>query len=274
MTAPPSRVIDLRIDGQRTGPYWHTFVPGIRAGQAYGLRARGPSAPERGLRFDRRRHPARPVRPGRRRRPGVGLAGVPTAGPSMKSVVVDVAAYDWEGDRPLGATVAETRHLRGARQGLHRQPELGGRAARARNLRRVHRQDPAPRGARCHRGRAPAGLRVRRAGRTGRPAQLLGLPAGVVLRAPRRLHQPARARRARSTSSATWSRRSTGRASRSSSTSSTTTRPRAATAARRSASAASPTSSTTCSTATTVPVRRLQRRPATRSTPTSRSCAG
>ena len=38
-----------------------------------------------------------------------------------------------------------------------------------------------------HRGRAAAGLRVRRAGGAGRPPELLGLPAGLVLRAARRL---------------------------------------------------------------------------------------
>ena len=41
-----------RRPAHRTGPYRHAFVPGIGAGQAYGFRARGPWAPERGLRFD------------------------------------------------------------------------------------------------------------------------------------------------------------------------------------------------------------------------------
>ena len=36
----------------REGDVWFGFVPGVRAGQLYGLRAHGEHAPERGLRFD------------------------------------------------------------------------------------------------------------------------------------------------------------------------------------------------------------------------------
>ena len=36
----------------RTGDVRHGFVPGVKAGARYGLRAHGPFAPERGLRFD------------------------------------------------------------------------------------------------------------------------------------------------------------------------------------------------------------------------------
>ena len=44
-------VIELDRATNRTGPYWHAFLPGVGAGQVYGLRAHGPFAPERGLRF-------------------------------------------------------------------------------------------------------------------------------------------------------------------------------------------------------------------------------
>src|SRR5580765_5183141 len=37
---------------ERTGFVWHCFVPGLRAGQLYGLRAHGPYDPEQGLRFN------------------------------------------------------------------------------------------------------------------------------------------------------------------------------------------------------------------------------
>src|SRR5215216_1039427 len=48
----PSRVISLTAKDHRTYHYWHAFVPMIAAGQVYAYRARGPYAPERGLRFD------------------------------------------------------------------------------------------------------------------------------------------------------------------------------------------------------------------------------
>src|SRR4051812_11802264 len=47
--AKPSRVIRFN-PYKRSYHYWHEFVPGISAGQLYGYRIEGPSAPERGLR--------------------------------------------------------------------------------------------------------------------------------------------------------------------------------------------------------------------------------
>ena len=48
----PLRVIDLDLHTNRTYHYWHTFVPGVTAGQLYGYRVSGPFDPVRGLRFD------------------------------------------------------------------------------------------------------------------------------------------------------------------------------------------------------------------------------
>ena len=100
-------------------------MPGIRAGQVYGFRAHGPWAPERGLRFDGDRILLDPygrgvaVPAGYRRTagsPGEHGPGDEDAA-AMKSVVVDLAAYDWEGDRPLDRPFADTviyeAHVRG-----------------------------------------------------------------------------------------------------------------------------------------------------------------
>ncbi len=51
----PAQVISLDPRRDRTGPYWHTHVPGIGSGQVYGYRADGPWMPEAGLRFDGQR---------------------------------------------------------------------------------------------------------------------------------------------------------------------------------------------------------------------------
>ena len=40
----PAQVIALDPELNRTGPYWHVFVPGLRAGQVYGFHAYGPSS--------------------------------------------------------------------------------------------------------------------------------------------------------------------------------------------------------------------------------------
>ena len=110
----------------------------------------------------------------------------------MKSVVVDLGDYDWEGDAPLGRSFADTVIYEAHVRGFTAHPNSGVDAGAARHVRRVHRADPVPRQPRRHRGRAAAGLRVRRPGRARRPAELLGLPAGLLLRAPRRVQQPAR----------------------------------------------------------------------------------
>src|SRR5215203_2055900 len=50
--AEPAETIPLDPRSHRTYHYWHTFVPGLDTGHVYADRAHGPSAPERGLRFD------------------------------------------------------------------------------------------------------------------------------------------------------------------------------------------------------------------------------
>ncbi|MCP9927682.1 glycogen-debranching protein [Cyanobium sp. CH-040] len=119
--AAPSLVLPLDPCWHRTYHYWHVHVEGIGPGQIYGYRVSGPWQPERGLRFDGANLLLDPYAPAVlvpkdfRRRPGrssaTGLAG------SMKSVVADLAAFDWEGDRPLQRPRRETviyeLHVRG-----------------------------------------------------------------------------------------------------------------------------------------------------------------
>jgi glycogen operon protein len=124
----PARVIELDPAVNRTGPYWHAFLAGVGAGQVYALRAHGPFAPDRGLRFDAGRVLLDPygrglaVPAGYRRASSVagGQPVIPAPGDvarAMKSVVVDLGGYDWEGDAPIGRSFADTviyeAHVRG-----------------------------------------------------------------------------------------------------------------------------------------------------------------
>jgi isoamylase len=119
--ARPSRVIALDGGTHRTYHYWHATVPGVGPGQVYAYRAHGPFAPERGLRFDGSKVLLDPygravaVPDGYDRYAARGPGD--TASTAMKSVVVDSAAYDWEGDRPLRRPYVETiiyeTHVRG-----------------------------------------------------------------------------------------------------------------------------------------------------------------
>jgi len=119
--ADPANVIRIDPVTNRTYHYWHVLVPGIRAGQLYGYRLHGPADPSAGMRFDSEKLLLDPY--GRAvvvpkaydrsaaQKPGGNLAV------AMKSVVVDPAAYDWEGDIPLRRSTVRTivyeMHVRG-----------------------------------------------------------------------------------------------------------------------------------------------------------------
>jgi glycogen operon protein len=102
--AHPARVISLDPVINRTYHYWHVFVPGLRAGQLYAYRARGPFDPPNGMRFDCAKVLLDPY--------GRGVAvpknycreasrqGGDNTAIAMKSVIVDPRLYDWEGDTP------------------------------------------------------------------------------------------------------------------------------------------------------------------------------
>jgi isoamylase len=101
----PTRVFDLDPRTQRSYHYWHTFVPGIEAGQIYGYRADGLFEPSKGQRFDRDKVLLDPYGRCVARPEGWNRAAAQEPGdncPSaLKSVVVDLTGYDWEDDRPL-----------------------------------------------------------------------------------------------------------------------------------------------------------------------------
>ena len=117
----PARVIELDPRTHRTYHYWHVFVPGIRPGQIYAYRADGPFDPRRGLRFDPTKALLDPygravVVPDGYSRHAASQYGENNA-ITMKSVVVDPYAYDWEGDaplrRPFATTVIYEMHVAG-----------------------------------------------------------------------------------------------------------------------------------------------------------------
>ena len=75
-------------------------------------------------------------------------------------------------------------HLRDARARLHPPSQLRRRRGDARHLRRPDREDPLPPGPRHHRGRAAAGVPVRRAGLPGRAWSTTGATQPVSFFAP------------------------------------------------------------------------------------------
>ncbi len=119
--ARPARVIPIDPAGNRTYHYWHVFVPGLAAGQLYGYRAVGPWDPDNGMRFDPAKVLLDPYGRGVAVPEGYDrtAAGLPgdNSRTAMKSVVVDPATYDWQGDAPLRRpsvqTIVYEMHVRG-----------------------------------------------------------------------------------------------------------------------------------------------------------------
>ncbi|MGD0511666.1 MAG: glycogen debranching protein GlgX [Terriglobales bacterium] len=118
--ARPERIIPID-PSTRTYHYWHIFVPGLQSGQIYGYRAYGPSDPASGMRFDSSKVLLDPygrgvVVPKNYSREAAKQAGGDAA-TAMKSLVVDVSKYDWQGDAPLRRPSSETiiyeMHVRG-----------------------------------------------------------------------------------------------------------------------------------------------------------------
>ncbi len=127
--AQPTSVIDLDPRTHRTYHYWHIFVPGIGAGQVYAYRAFGPFDPGRGLRFDPSKALLDPygravIVPELYQRQRASEYGKRDE-IAMKSVVADLATYDWEGDTPLHRSFALTIIYEMHVAGFTRHPSSG-----------------------------------------------------------------------------------------------------------------------------------------------------
>ncbi|NNC93696.1 MAG: glycogen debranching protein GlgX [Acidimicrobiia bacterium] len=117
----PARVVTLDARKHRTYHYWHAWLKNVEPGQVYGYRVVGPFDPQLGLRFDPDKVLLDPyarsvaVPAGYSRKAAIDSG--PNDAEAMKCVVVDVGAYDWEGDeplrRPFSQTVIYELHLRG-----------------------------------------------------------------------------------------------------------------------------------------------------------------
>jgi isoamylase len=130
----PTRVIPFDPALQRTSHYWHIFVPGIRQGQLYGYRADGPYDPAVGHRFDSRKVLLDPygksICVGQHYDRAAACKHGDNSATSMKSVVVDLGAFDWEGDTPLNRPFRRTVIYEMHVAGFTRHPASGVSFAR------------------------------------------------------------------------------------------------------------------------------------------------
>lgn len=109
----PADVFSFDPETGRWGDIWSLFIPGIRAGQLYHIQADGPFDLARGHRFDPK---ARLIDPYARALAGNFLPADDGVIRPPKCVVVD-DSFDWQGDRHIKRSLAETviyeMHVRG-----------------------------------------------------------------------------------------------------------------------------------------------------------------
>ncbi len=107
----PVQVIRLNPETNKTFHIWRVYVRGLKAGMHYAYRVDGPRNVHEGHRFDLEKVLIDPYAKGNNKslwkrgdacRPGSNLCT------SMRSVIIDTADYDWEGDQPLNRPMSET----------------------------------------------------------------------------------------------------------------------------------------------------------------------
>jgi glycogen operon protein len=100
----PMQVIPLVVGPNKSFHFWHIYVRGLRPGAFYGYRVDGPRDLTRGHRFDPDKVLIDPYSRGISRarwQRGDAVGPGDNVETSMRSAIVDVHDYDWEGDRPL-----------------------------------------------------------------------------------------------------------------------------------------------------------------------------
>jgi len=107
----PVQIIRLDPDRNRSFNIWHVFVANVKPGMGYGYRVDGPSEPWNGHRFDPEKILVDPYSYGNSLdRWNRGSACVPGDNlyTSIRSVVIDLDDYDWEGDTRLNHDMADS----------------------------------------------------------------------------------------------------------------------------------------------------------------------
>jgi glycogen operon protein len=125
----PMQIIDLDPDVNKTYVIWHVYVQGLRPGAHYAYRVDGPrDLHGSGHRYNPNKVLIDPYsrgdttalwQRGDATGPGDNLVT------SMRSVVVDVGGYDWEGDRPLNRPMRDSIIYEMHVGGFTRHPSAG-----------------------------------------------------------------------------------------------------------------------------------------------------
>ncbi|WP_257236713.1 alpha-amylase family glycosyl hydrolase [Nostoc sp. 'Peltigera malacea cyanobiont' DB3992] len=108
----PRQIIQLNPKFNKTFHFWHVYVRGLKPGAHYAYRVNGnPDLHGAGHRFNKNKVLLDPYARGNtnalwQRNDALGSKDNLTT--SMRSVVIDISNYDWEGDRPLNRPMSDT----------------------------------------------------------------------------------------------------------------------------------------------------------------------
>ena len=128
VAAEPMQIVRFDPFLNKTFHFWHVFLCGCGPGTFYAFRVDGPNDPASGRRFNPNKVLISPYSRGISKRLWNRFEAI---GPqdniatSMRCAVVDAAAYDWEGDRPLNRPIHESIIYEMHVGGFTRSPSAG-----------------------------------------------------------------------------------------------------------------------------------------------------
>src|SRR5579862_9814317 len=111
LATEPAQSVRLDPFQNKTFHFWHVFVRGCGPGVFYMFRVDGPADPSTGNRFNPNKVLISPYAHGIRKdlwKRADAVGPQDNQATSMRCAIVDLSAYDWEGDRPLRRPVHET----------------------------------------------------------------------------------------------------------------------------------------------------------------------
>ncbi|WP_256678202.1 MULTISPECIES: hypothetical protein [Fischerella] len=127
--AEPIQIIQLNPTINKTFHFWHIFVKRLTPGTFYAYRVDGPQDLHgAGHRFNKNKVLIDPYSKGNSNALWNRIDALGTKdnlASSMRSVVIDISDYDWEGDRPLNRPMSDTIIYELHAGGFTRSPSLG-----------------------------------------------------------------------------------------------------------------------------------------------------
>ncbi|HEV3215334.1 MAG TPA: glycogen debranching protein GlgX [Vicinamibacterales bacterium] len=124
----PAQTVRLDPFLNKTFHFWHVFVRGCGPGTFYAFRIDGPADPAAGHRFNANKVLIGPDARGIERdlwKRADAIGPQDNIATSMRCAVVDLGAYDWEGDRPLKRPIHESIIYEAHVGGFTRSPSAG-----------------------------------------------------------------------------------------------------------------------------------------------------